>query len=139
VVIDDIEDDLDPGAVQCLDHVAKFVERAQRLRPGAVPAMRREKRQGPISPIIAEARRTVLLVECKHREKLDSADAEVAQIGDFLDEAGVGAAPAPSDTRARVAGEPVDMHLVNDRLSERPTERLIALPIIRADLRDDAL
>jgi hypothetical protein len=31
MVVDDIEDDLDPGAMQRLDHIAKLVERAERI------------------------------------------------------------------------------------------------------------
>ena len=44
VVVDDIEDDLDPGAMQRLDHIAKLVERAERIRSRAVSGMRRKKR-----------------------------------------------------------------------------------------------
>jgi hypothetical protein len=98
MVVDDIEDDLDPGAMQRLDHVAKFVERAERIRSGAVPAMRREKRQGLVSPIVTEARRPVLFVESKYREELDGADTEVLEIGDLLDQPAVGAAFARGDT-----------------------------------------
>jgi len=77
VVVDDVENDLDPRAMQRLHHVAKFVERAKWIRSGAVSVMRPEKRQGLISPIIAETRRTILLVEGKNRQKLDGADTEV--------------------------------------------------------------
>jgi len=66
-------------------HVAKLVKRAERVLSGAVPVMRRKKRQGLVSPIITEARRTVLFVESKDREELDSADTEVLEIGDLLD------------------------------------------------------
>src|SRR5207237_5454421 len=65
VVVDDVEDDLDSSAVQRFDHVAELVDCAERIRSGAVPVMRREKRQRLIAPIVAEARRTVLLVEGK--------------------------------------------------------------------------
>jgi isoamylase len=37
--------------VQRLDHVAKLVKRAKRVRSGAVPVMGGEKREGLISPI----------------------------------------------------------------------------------------
>jgi hypothetical protein len=39
----------------------------------------------------------------------------------------------------RMPGEPGDMHLVDDGLCEGPTERRIALPVIRARIDDDAL
>src|SRR5882672_8307817 len=44
MVEDDVEDHLDPGAMQCLDHITKFVDAAERLRPRAVPGMRGKKR-----------------------------------------------------------------------------------------------
>ena len=43
MVVDDVENDLDPGAVQRLDHVAKLVERASRIPTRAVARVRREK------------------------------------------------------------------------------------------------
>jgi hypothetical protein len=77
VVVDHVEDDLDPGAMQRLDHVTKLVESAEQIRPGAVSVMRRKKREWLISPVVAEAGRSVLLIERKHREKLDGAGNEV--------------------------------------------------------------
>ena len=65
MIVDDIEDDFDPGAVQRLDHVAKLIERAEWVGSGAVAAMRGEKREGLISPIVSKTRRTVLLVKAK--------------------------------------------------------------------------
>jgi|GEM_PF-6300603 len=97
VVVDDIGDDLDSRAMQRLDHVAKLVERAKRVGSGAVAVMRREKRQGLVPPIVAEALRSVLLVEGKDRQQLDGADPEVLQVGNLVDQPGVGAALARSD------------------------------------------
>jgi hypothetical protein len=85
VVIDNIEDDLDPGAMQRLDHVAKLVKRAERVWSRAIAVVRREKRERLIPPIITEARRTILFVEGKDREKLDGGDAEFLKIGNLLD------------------------------------------------------
>jgi len=59
--------------------------------------MRREKRQGLVPPIVAEALRSVLLVEGKDRQQLDGADPEVLQVGNLVDQPGVGAALARSD------------------------------------------
>src|SRR5882672_5593337 len=44
MVKDDVEDDFDPGVVQCLDHIAKFVDAAERLQPRTVPGMWSKKR-----------------------------------------------------------------------------------------------
>ena len=43
VIEDHIENDFDAGAVECLDHVAKFIEHAEGLLPRTVRMMRREK------------------------------------------------------------------------------------------------
>src|SRR5436190_1467131 len=83
---DRIEDDLDPGAMERLDHVTKLVQRAERVRPRAIAVVRREKRERLIPPVIAaKARWTILFVEGKDREKLDGGDAEILEIGNFLD------------------------------------------------------
>ena len=92
MIVDDIEDDLDPGAMQRFDHIAKFVERAERIRSRAVSRMRRKKRQRLVAPVITEPGRTVLLVERKYRQQLHRADTEILQIGDLFDQSGVGAA-----------------------------------------------
>jgi len=119
--------------------LADLVERAKWVCSGAVAAMGGEKQKGLISPIVAEARRTVLFVEGKDREKLDGADAEILQVGNLLDEPSVSAALRRRDARARMAGEPADMHLVNDRLRKGLTEKRIPLPVICARVDDHAL
>ena len=73
VVEDDVEDHLDAGAVQRLDHVAELVERAERVRTRAVSRMRREERDRLVAPVVHAAGRRVLLVEREHRQQLDGA------------------------------------------------------------------
>ena len=139
VVVHHVEDDLDSGAMKRLHHVAEFVERAEGIPSRTVSIMWREKRQRLVSPIVAEAWRTVLFVEGKNREKLDRADAEVLEVGDLLDQPGVGATLRLHDARARMPGEPADMHLINDRFRKGSAERGIPLPVIRAGVDDNAL
>ena len=43
VIEDHIENDFDSGAVERLDHVAKFIENAEGLLPRTIRMMRREK------------------------------------------------------------------------------------------------
>src|SRR5262252_3944222 len=100
--------------------------------------MRCEKRERLVSPIIAEARRTVLLVERIYREKLDRTDAEILQIRNLLDQPSIGAAFCRRDAGTRVAGKSADMHLIDDGLGERPAQRLIAFPVIGRWVDDDA-
>jgi len=101
--------------------------------------MRREKRERLVAPIVAEARWTVLLVEGKDRQQLDRIDAEIPQVGDLVDQPGVATARARSDARTWMPGKPADVHLVDDRLGERPTEGYVALPVIGARIDDHAL
>jgi predicted transcriptional regulator len=39
MVVDHVEDHLDPGAVQRLDEIAEFVDRTQRVLPRTITAM----------------------------------------------------------------------------------------------------
>ena len=92
VVEDDVENDLDAGAVQRLDHVAELVDRAERILPRAVGLVRREERDRRVAPVVDLARRAILGVELEHRQQLDRGDAELLEIGNLLDQAGIGAA-----------------------------------------------
>jgi hypothetical protein len=67
MVVDHVEDDLDPSAMQRFDHVAKFVQRARGVPAGAVAVVRGEKRKRLVAPIVAEPRRTVVLIEREDR------------------------------------------------------------------------
>ena len=77
VVEHDVENDFDARAMQRLDHVAKFVDRPQRILPRAVSLMRGEERDRRIAPVVDFARRAVLGVELKHRQQFDRRDAEL--------------------------------------------------------------
>ena len=73
-----------------------------------------------------------LVRRTKHREQLDRTDAEVTQIGDLVDQPGIRAALGHRDAGAWMPGEAADMHLVDDRLGERPAQGCITLPVIAA-------
>ena len=91
VVVDDVEDHFDAGAMQRLHHVAELVERTERIGRRAVGVMRREERYRLVAPVVHAAGRG-LRIELLDRQELDGCNAEVLQIGDFLDQAGIGAA-----------------------------------------------
>ena len=127
VIEHDVENDFDPGAMQRLDHVAKFVDRAERILPRAVGLVRREERDRRVAPVVDLSRRTVVGVELKHRQQFDGRDAELLQIGNLLDQAGVGAARLLGDAGTRMPSEAADVHLVDDRA--RPTSGAAAHPL----------
>ena len=52
VVVDDIEDHLDAGAVQLLDEITELVNRAERILPRTIACMGSEKRDRGISPVV---------------------------------------------------------------------------------------
>src|SRR5207248_7694185 len=138
VVVYDIEENLDPGAMQRLHHIAEFVDGAERLRPRAISRMWRKERERLITPVVCETRRTVLVVECKDREQFDCAYPEILQIGNFIDQSGIGSSFKRRDTRTRMTSEAGDMHFVNDRLGEGAARRRVALPIIGMGIDDYA-
>jgi hypothetical protein len=76
--------------VQRLDHVAELIDGRKRVATRAVRVMRREERHRLVAPVVGQARRGVLRIELEDREQLDRRDAEVGQVGDFLDQTRVG-------------------------------------------------
>ena len=119
VVEHHVENDLDAGPVQRLDHVAELVHRAERVLARAVRLVRREERDRRVAPVVDLARRTVLGVELEHRQQFDRGDAELLEVRNLLDQAGVGAARLLADAGARMAGEAADVHLVDDGARRR--------------------
>ena len=115
VVEDHIENDLDARAVQRLDHVAKFVDRAERILTRAVGLVRRKERNRRVAPVVHSAPAGILSIELKHRQQLDRRDAQLLQVRES----------SRSDRRmchasfrqagARMCGEAAHVHLVDDR------------------------
>src|SRR5215510_130287 len=92
-----------------------------------------------VAPDVAPAGRRALFIEGEHREELERADAEILQIGEFLDEPGECAPPAVTDAGIPMAGEVADVQFVDDRPGEWRAQRTVILPIVRARIRHDAL
>ena len=97
--------------------------------------MRREERDRLVAPVVHAARRRILRIELKHRQQLHGRDAQVLQVRNLLDQAGVGPSLlAPPG--AGMLGEAADVKLVDDRLGEGPSNRRIAFPVVaRRDRR----
>ena len=92
VVVHHIEDDLDAGSVQRLDHVAKLIQRGQRILARAVRVVRREERDGAVAPVVDVAGRAVLFVELIDGQQFNGGHTEVPQVGNLFNQSGVGAA-----------------------------------------------
>ena len=91
VVEHNVENDLDTGPVQRLDHVAKFVQWAERVLARAVRLVRRKERDRRVTPVIDQPGRSILRIELKHRHQFDGSHAELMQIRNFLDQTRKGA------------------------------------------------
>ena len=103
VVVDDVEDHLDPGGVEVLHHLAELLHLLAGLAPGVV-VVRREEPDRVVAPVVAQTLLDEVAVvdELVHRQQLDRGDAEVVQM---LDERRVGeAAVACPAARARRRG-----------------------------------
>src|SRR5208283_5378207 len=92
VVVDDVEDDLDAGTVELLDHLLELADLLARVR--GVRGLGREEIERRVAPVILErlARPRVdaglvQLVELEDRYQLDSRDAQGLKVRDLLAEA----------------------------------------------------
>ncbi len=118
VVVNDVEDHLDAGAVQRLDHVAEFIERRGRVAMHRVTRMRRKKAERLITPVVDEPGGRRAIVEREDREQLDCGNAEILQISDLVDHAGERTAPRGGHAGTRIARESADVQFVDDGTSE---------------------
>src|SRR4026209_252586 len=101
--------------------------------------MRREEGDGLIAPVVDPACRRIEGIELKDREELYGRDPQIFQVGNLLDQPGVGAARGRRDTGALMLREAADVEFVDDRLDERRSEWRVSLPVVLARIDDDAL
>ena len=105
VVVDDVEDHLDAGAVQRLDHP---LELAHLLAPAAgrgIGGVRREVADRRVAPVVREAAvvEERLVDDVMDGQELDRGHAEELQVGDRLVRGEAGVGPAEVLAHARVA------------------------------------
>ena len=84
VVVDDVEDHLDAGAVQRLHHLLELAHLAAELAAGAVAHVGREEADRVVAPVVAQplVEQDLVVDEGVHRHQLDRGDAELAQVLD---------------------------------------------------------
>src|SRR6516225_1856246 len=88
VVEDHIEDDLDSGPVQRLDHVAKLFDRTDPIPARAVSLVRCEEGDRRIAPVVDESSRAILRIKLEDWQQLNSGNAELLEIRNLFDKAG---------------------------------------------------
>ncbi len=132
VVEHHVEDDLDPGRVQRLDH---RLELGHLLAPGTgrgVAVVRGEEADGAVAPVVGQAAlpQEPVLGELVHRHQFDGGDAERGQVLDDGRVAHTGVAAADLLRQPRVGpGQPAHMRLVDHRLVVRAVRRGVVAPV----------
>jgi hypothetical protein len=133
VVVDDVEDHLDAGAVQRLHHPLELAHLVARRR---VERVRREVADRRVAPVVRQpaAGEEALVDDVVHRQQLDRRHAERLEIRDrvLAGETAVGPAQILAHTGPKLR-EALDVELVDDRLlPRRPRpDDLIVLPLER--------
>ncbi len=139
VIEDDVEDDLDAGAVEGLDHVAELVDRRLCTLVAGIRGVRCEERHGLIAPVVDQACRRRQGIELHHGQQLDRGDPQVRQIGNASGQAAVGAPLRRRQPGAGMGGHAPQVGFVDDALPQRMMQRPVALPVVALCVHDDAL
>ena len=91
MVKDHIKDNLDAGSMERFDHIAKLVDRAEKVLPSTIRGMRCEEGDWRVSPVVQMSRRAVLFIEVKNRQQFHRGDAQIPQIRNLVDQPAIGA------------------------------------------------
>ena len=141
VVVDDVEDDLDPGLVKRLDHLLELADLLAADSLARVARVRREEADRVVAPVVGEAALDKVAVphELVDGHELDRSDAEPTEV---LDGGGGGQpgvrSPQPLRNGRVARGEALDVSLVDHGQVPRRAERPIVAPG-EGGVHDDAL
>mgnify|MGYP003693563813 CR=1 FL=1 len=131
VVVDHVEDDLEPGAVERFHHPLELADRLVRQSGRRIADVRREERLRVVAPVVRQASldEVAIVRVMMHRHQFDSGHAESLQVLDrgFRRQRFVGAAQRLGHVRMEL-GEALDVHLVDDRLVPRCPRRTVVAP-----------
>ena len=111
VVEHDIQDHLDVGLVQCVDHVAELVELLPRFGGQGVLTVQGEEPECHVSP-----GRALLRIGLEHGHELHRRHTEFLQVRDLVDQSGVRPEPFGGQARRRISGESPHVRLVDDQI-----------------------
>ena len=134
MVEDHVEDYLDAGPVQGLDHLLEFPDLVARCRINSISVLERKKGNRAVAPEVGEffAGDRVdpdifQFVEVGDRHQFDSGYSQFFEIGDLVHYSGKCAGVA--NPGAGIPGETPDMQFVDDRVLERDVQRPVPLPV----------
>ena len=141
VVVDDVEDHLDPRPVQGLDHALELAHLLPADAGRRVARVRREEADRRVAPVVGEAAvgQERLVGDVVDRQQLDRRHPERLEVLDrgLGGEAGVGAAEVLAHA-GMAHREAPDVGLVDDGLVHRRVGTAVLLPL-EAIVDDDAL
>ena len=132
VVVDDVEDHLDPRGVEHLDQLLELLHLLAVGPRGAVLAVGREVRDRVVAPVVAQAalEQHGVVHELVHRLQLDGGDAEPDEVVDDFRRGETGVGAAELGRHRRVARrEPLHVQLVDERLVPRGLRRPVVAPV----------
>ena len=131
VVVDDVEDDLDPGFMQGLHQVPELGDDLCDT-PRRVLVVRGEEADRVVSPVVTQAAvdQVVVVDELMDRHQLHRGDAQAAQVLDHgrMRQAGVGTPQFRRDLRTAHA-ESFDMALIQHGLVPGDPQRAVITPL----------
>jgi hypothetical protein len=134
VVEDDVEDDLQPGGVQRLDHGLEVVDRP-------VLVVRREEPDRLIAPVVAQSARNErpIVDELVYRQQLDRGHPQRDQVIEHCRVPQAGERPAGFRGHVRMQlGEALDVQLIEDRVGQCAVRAAIVAPVERRPVHDGA-
>ena len=132
VVVDDVENHLEPGGMQPLDHLLEFLDLLPALSRRRIFVVRREEADGVVAPIVAQSPLYQMRVmhELVNRHQLDGGDAERHQVVDDgrIRQRGVGAAQFRRNIRMQ-RRQPFDVRLEDHAAVRGSLGRAIICPV----------
>ncbi len=132
VVVDHVEDDLEPGHVQRLHHLLELHDVRPRFLAGAVTGVGGKVGDGVVAPVIAKlpVEEKLVVDEAVDRHQLDGGDPQLPQVAQ--DRLAHDAEVRPLLLRRHTGvglGEAADVGLVDDRPAQRIGRKLVVSPI----------
>ena len=143
VIVDDVEEDFQPGLVKGAHHVLELADGAPGRTVRRVAAVRGEESEGHVAPVIVAAWIPVVVLlagELMYGQELDGGDAEIAQVACLQAGAAERAAEQLRD-RGVLLGQAAYVNLVDDVIGEGAirlrTRRRVHRPERKHALRRD--
>ncbi len=137
VVVDHVQDDLDPGLVQRPDRRLELQHLLAAVAPGGVRVVRREETDGVVAPVVVQAHvdQPVVVHELVHGHQFERGHPELGQVFDDrrVGEGRVGAAQLLGEPRV-THGQALDVGLVDHRVVVLGARRAVVAPVeVRVD------